>query len=271
MIHHSGGIDGFSCLTSFMPEDNVGMVVLTNLNNTPLPPVLTYNAYDRLLGLDPIAWNDRFRKDADEIKVGAEKEKEKTITVRRPGTQPSHPLNDYAGDFEHPAYGILSVEVKGDALQATYHSMTFSLEHYHYDIFELFWELFDARMKVSFFTDVKGTISRLSAPLEPAVADITFNRLPDKRMKEKSFLEKFIGTYQLLGMNLIISLKGSDALVMTIPGQPAHELVPYQGTEFNLKGLSGFSVEFKMDDAGIVTEAELTQPGGVFTAQKMNL
>jgi hypothetical protein len=73
-----------------------------------------------------------------------------------------------------------------------------------------------------------------------------------------------------MGMNLIISLKGDDVLAAIFPGQPEYELVPYRGTEFNLKGLSGFSIEFKMDDAGVVTEAEITQPEGVFTAQKTN-
>jgi hypothetical protein len=268
MIHHGGGIDGFCCLTSFVPQDNIGVVVLTNLNNNPLPSIVTYNVYDRLLGLDPIPWGDRFKQDADEIKAAAEKGKEKAASERKPGTQPSHPLADYAGDFEHPGYGVFSVEVEGNELKAAYNSMSFPLEHYHYDIFELYWDLFDARMKVSFFTDVKGNIGSLSVPFEPAVKDILFTRLPDKRMKERSFLEKFTGTYKLMGMNLIISLKGDDVLAAIFPGQPEYELVPYHGTEFNLKGLSGFSIEFKMDDAGVVTEAEITQAEGVFTAQK---
>jgi hypothetical protein len=42
----------------------------------------------------------------------------------------------------------------------------------------------------------------------------------------------------------------------------------YKGTEFNLKGLQGYSVVFKTDAAGIVTEAVFHQPNGTFTAKK---
>jgi CubicO group peptidase (beta-lactamase class C family) len=269
MIQHGGGIDGFSALTSFLPQAKLGVVVLTNLNGTPLPSIITYNLYDRLLNLDPIPWSDRFKKDDDEIKAAAKKSKEKTASQRQTGTQPSHPLADYAGDFEHPGYGLFSVGLEGNDLKVIFNSMSFPLEHYHYDIFELTWELFDTRLKVSFFTDVKGNIQRLSVPLEPAVDEIVFTRIADKRMKEKRFLEQFTGTYELLGMKLIVSLKGEDTLVATIPGQPEYELIPYQGTEFNLKGLVGFSIEFKLDDAGSVIEAELAQPDGVFTAPKV--
>ena len=45
-------------------------------------------------------------------------------------------------------------------------------------------------------------------------------------------------------------------------------LVPYKGTIFHVKGLSGYSIEFKLDAAGRVTEAIVEQPFGVVTATK---
>jgi hypothetical protein len=41
---------------------------------------------------------------------------------------------------------------------------------------------------VSFFTDTKGDITSLSLPLEPAVRDIVFTRMPEKGMMKASFL-----------------------------------------------------------------------------------
>jgi len=87
-------------------------------------------------------------------------------------------------------------------------------------------------------------------------------------MTERSFLEKFVGEYELMGMIVTVSLKGEKTLVLSVPGQPEYELVPYQGTEFNLKNLTGYSIKFIMDESGIVTEAKVTQPNGVFTAKK---
>jgi hypothetical protein len=38
--------------------------------------------------------------------------------------------------------------------------------------------------------------------------------------------------------------------------------------EFNLKNLTGYSIEFIMDESAVVSEAKVTQPNGVFTAKK---
>jgi hypothetical protein len=46
---------------------------------------------------------------------------------------------------------------------------------------------------------------------------------------------------------------------MSTPGPPGQELVPRRGTTFDLQGLNGFSIEFKRDAAGIVTEAAFHQ------------
>lgn len=146
--------------------------------------------------------------------------------------------------------------------------MTFPLNHYHYDIFELVLEKFEMRMKLSFFTNVKGDIDSLSAPLEPTVKDIVFKRLPPKGLMDKSFLEQFIGEYDVIGMTMTIALKGDKALIGSLPLQPEFELVPYKGTIFHVKGLSGYSIEFKHNDAGVVTEAIVEQPFGVVTATK---
>jgi len=44
--------------------------------------------------------------------------------------------------------------------------------------------------------------------------------------------------------------------------------VPKRGTLFELKGLAGFSMEFKRDASGAVSEAALYQPNGTFVAKK---
>jgi len=72
----------------------------------------------------------------------------------------------------------------------------------------------------------------------------------------------------LQGITLTVSLKGENTLVASIPGQGEIELVPYKGTEFNMKNLAGFSIEFIVDESGTMTEAKVTQPNGVFTAEK---
>ncbi|TEU08978.1 MAG: serine hydrolase [Candidatus Aminicenantes bacterium] len=268
MLSHGGGIDGFTARVTFMPRDNIGMVIFTNMSGTPLPVIVAYNAYDRLLGLDQIPWNKRIKDQIDKAKEEAEKAKKEKDKDRKLNTKPSHPLGDYAGDYEHPGYGVVAIKKEGDRLKGVFNSISFDVKHYHYDIFEMSNEFLDMTQKVSFFTDNKGNISSLSVQLEDSVEAIVFTKMPEKKMKERSFLEKFVGEYLLGEMTVTVSLRGDNELVLSVPGQPKYELVPYKGTEFNLKNLAGYSVEFVVNEAGKVTEAKVTQPNGVFTAKK---
>ena len=68
--------------------------------------------------------------------------------------------------------------------------------------------------------------------------------------------------------SLTIVLRGERILIASVPDQPDYELEPYKGTEFQLKGLTGFSLEFKKDDTGVVTEVVVTQPYGVVIAKR---
>ncbi len=72
-----------------------------------------------------------------------------------------------------------------------------------------------------------------------------------------------------MGMSLAITLKGEDTLVATLPGQPSLELVPYRGTTFNLKGLTGASLTFHLGESGPANSLELVQPGVVLPAKRI--
>src|SRR5450755_353927 len=172
LIHHGGNIDGFSTLVSFLPTENIGVAVLTNLNGNPLGTILTYNVYDRLLGLTEVPWNKRNKEVYDTIEAAGEKGKEKAASDRPSDTQPSHPLDAYTGDYEHPGYGRLVIEKEDEQLQLCFNAFTCPLKHYHYDTFECVIEKFDQSVNNSFSTNAKGEIDGLSAPLEPTVKDI---------------------------------------------------------------------------------------------------
>ncbi|MDQ2716359.1 MAG: DUF3471 domain-containing protein, partial [Chloroflexota bacterium] len=176
----------------------------------------------RLLDLDQVPWSKRLMKEHLEIKEAGEKGEEKSASDRVPATSPSHPLAAYTGDFEHPGYGVISVTLDGEQLQGTFNNIQFPITHYHYDIFELKAERFDADLKVSFTANVKGDIDTLIAPFEVTASDIVFKRVPSKQMQTRSFLEPFAGEYSLLGESLIVALKGESTLFVSVPGQPVN-------------------------------------------------
>lgn len=185
-VQHGGGIDGFSALTTLLPQDNIGLVVLTNLNATPLASIVTYYVCDRLLNLDPVPWSDRIKEKVYLSKEFTTKAKEQIAAERKSGTQPSHALEDYTGNYEHPAYGIISVQLKYNNLTTTYNSIVSQLEHYHYDTFTSYSELaewFDLPPDlISFVTDKKGNVTNLYLPMEPGLKDVLFTRMPEKSM-----------------------------------------------------------------------------------------
>jgi len=269
LIHHGGNIDGFSALVSFMPGINAGMVVLTNLNGNQLTHVVTNELYERLLGGEGRDWHAQFKTLVDKMKAQAEKAKADSDADRVPDTQPSHKLDAYVGDYEFPGYGVFAIKKQGDALTATYNRLNFKMEHYHYDIFEAKVDEFEMSLKVSFYADQKGNIASLDVALEPNVKPIIFTRMPDRALANRDYLEQFVGKYEVMGLTLTIELRGDTELIASVPGQGDQVLEPYQDMVFNLKGLTGFSLTFKRNENGAITEVLVQQPGATLTATRL--
>ena len=269
LLSHGGGIDGFTARVALMPRDGLGMVILTNLGGTPLPQIVQYQVCDLLLGQKPVDWNGRFKKQREEGEQEAAQAEKKESEGRVEGTSPSHALDDYAGDFSHPGYGVLHIEAGEDGLELTYNDIQYKLDHFHYDVFQYENVMMDIKQKLVFELDLKGSVAGVKVPLETSVEPIVFRKMPEKEMRERAFLERFTGEYLLNKVVITIRLKGRNTLFLLVEGQPEYELEPYRGTLFNLKGISGVSIEFIMDeDTGVVTEAKVTQPEGVFTAKR---
>jgi CubicO group peptidase (beta-lactamase class C family) len=273
MVDHGGNIDGFSALLAFLPADGIGVVVLTNLNGTPLPNIVAQNVFDRLLGLEQVPWSQRFLQSEKKGKESEQEAKKKGYSPRKTGTHPSHDLKEYVGEYANPGYGVVSITADGEAFRLAINKVSGEpLEHYHYDVFEVPadpqdpWE----KTKVMFHSDEDGEISTLSMRLQPNVKDIVFTRMPDKQLSERSFIEAFTGQYEIPGSPVVltVSLHGDHTLFASVPGQPDYELVPRRGTRFDFAVANGLSLEFKRDASGKVTEAVLNQLGTVVVLKK---
>lgn len=263
-VDHGGNIDGFSALVAFMPQDKIGIVILTNQNGSSLPAVVSRNVYDRLLGLDSIDWTRRIKDQQEKAKASADDAKKKGYTAQRTGTRPSHDLGEYAGEYQHPAYGAVKVDLQNDGLNFTFNRLGGPMKHFHYDVFEVSKSELNplSETKVQFHSDLQGDIDSLALPLEATVKEVVFTRLGDRRMMEKTFLEPLVGPYQRGPNTVNVALKDDHALTITLPGQGTFDLAPVRGARFNIKGLTGYSVEFKGDDLVFY------QPNGTFLATR---
>ncbi|PFN28527.1 serine hydrolase [Bacillus cereus] len=149
LIHHGGNIDGFSALASFMPNEKIGIIVLTNSGQTLLPTYITKHIYDELLGLEYIDWHERALEDSEKMKEMM-KETMESLPEAVTGTTPSHKLEDYTGTFEHPAYGALQVYKREDSLFVQFMEMEIPLQHHHYNVFSAPVDLFQMKMNLLF-------------------------------------------------------------------------------------------------------------------------
>jgi Domain of unknown function (DUF3471)/Beta-lactamase len=271
-VHHGGGIDGFTSQTCLFPDDGMGLVVLTNKNGTPLPELIVRHASDRLLGLASIDWLAEGLEKHTKAQGAETEAKKKKESVRRPGTKPAHPLEEYAGEYEHPGYGELKIELKDGKLIATINGIACTLEHWHYEVFNAPKAdndpaLADINWKLQFQTNLKGDVDAVSAPLEPTVKPIVFTRRPDRKLSDPDYLMRFEGQYELAGQTATIRLQGR-VLIFQQAGGPPVELIPDRNDEFNLKRRAGMSLRFVTDAHGQVTEMALNTDDGVFTAKR---
>jgi CubicO group peptidase (beta-lactamase class C family) len=273
LVHHGGNIDGFSALMAFLPQEKTGVVVLTNMSGTPVPSFVTYNVWDRVLGLGQVGWSKRFLDRRAQSEAAEEEAKKQGLTPRKAGTRPSHDVAEFVGEYEHPGYGVVRIEPgnpEPGELKITYNRFTSPLKHFHYDVFEVPPDPFDRlqRTKVLFHTGVNGEVSGLYIAMQPDVKDIFFTRRAASNMRERAFLEQLIGEYQLGPTPVTVALRGDDTITLTVPGQPTYELAPVSGMKFNLKAIAGFSLEFRKDEAGRVKDVVFYQPNGTFVAKR---
>ncbi len=269
MVWHNGGIDGFYSLLTMLPEDKIGVVILSNLlGNHALEPV-AYSAFDRLLGLSLEPWLERYKALDDKGKKAEAEAKKSKVSTAKTGTQPSHPLADFAGEYSNPGLGTVKITQNGQELTLAFNQLEPSpFVRVHYDIFEVpeDSDSIAAGTKGQFLINWNGDIDRLSMPLEPGLKeDIVFKRVAEKLSKET--LQTLVGDYSLEGASAHVALVG-DSLQLTIPDQPSYDLIPTNGLIFDIKGLNGFSAEFKKDASGKITEMVIVQPGGATVAKR---
>jgi hypothetical protein len=117
LVLHNGAIDGFTVHLGFLPETGQGLILLMNrdLAREALMAI-AYSAYDRLLNLDPLDWEERL----DEVAEPAEQ-----VTA----TALDFPLQSLAGRYEHPAYGALTVRAQGSRLAMEFRTLRFTLAY----------------------------------------------------------------------------------------------------------------------------------------------
>jgi CubicO group peptidase (beta-lactamase class C family) len=262
MTYHGGDLPGFHSQVSFMPNDRIGVLVaVIGDHAAPLYNVVSYNVYERLLGMDQTPWSQRLLQVRLANKKAGTQARSKAGQDRVPNTRPSHPLASYAGEYENPAYGILKIGLKGDQLQFAFHEFEFPLSHFHYDRFDTPDDEQYGRFSVNFVTNPQGDIATATISLDEA--DVVFTRKPEAL--DPKLMEKLAGVYLTPAkVKFQVLYQPGTGLSLVFPGAPPRRLIQVKGLQFRTPQFADTIYEFVVEN-GEVKALKERDPSGELT------
>lgn len=156
-VHHGGTIEGFFSEVSLLPDEKIGLVILTN-SSTHGRYAVSYiknEIYDHLLGIHDTDWLQKIRENRLEEKL--------TTHVQS--------LQKYEGHYTHPAYGTMEISIEYDSLIAVLGKMRVPLNQKEDGVFEARYPSLLAygvnpTVEFSFFSSLSGEVDELHVPFE---------------------------------------------------------------------------------------------------------
>ncbi|MEN8145183.1 MAG: serine hydrolase [Gemmatimonadota bacterium] len=166
VVDHLGGIGGMVASVTLVPDEGIGIAVLTNHGQNLLPLAISHWTLDRLLeGEGSLTWNSHFQdfwhtvhrtRQAAGLAIGGD----------RSEGDPGLPLPAYEGYYVDQVYGATEVRLVENQLRLTIGRLEGQLNHWAHDTFQIVWE--DPFVRAvfgpsfaSFEQDGRGTTSRI--------------------------------------------------------------------------------------------------------------
>lgn len=154
MLRHGGATDGMNTNLVILPNEQIGLVIVTN-NFNRFMSVLANHILDELLGEPATDWNERIWQANQRQMQAAVRAKEAVDAARIPDTQPTLNLEAYTGTYHDPLYDTAEVYLEDGQLHIRFwndDTQVLTLEHWHYDTFKASWINPAKREKLVYFT-----------------------------------------------------------------------------------------------------------------------
>jgi CubicO group peptidase (beta-lactamase class C family) len=188
VVSHGGGYDGMFSRVVIVPEEELGVVVLTN-SMTGVTSAITNRVLDLYLGGDQRDWSDELRGRAEA--ADARETERRAAVVRRTieGTEPSRSLEAYAGRYGGPMYGDATVTLEEGGLVLRLlpnPDLVADLTHLQLDTWRIEWRRpfpWFGKGVAQFVLDPAGDVAELK--LDVPNQDLWFDELELKRLDGK--------------------------------------------------------------------------------------
>lgn len=171
MLWHTGNGDGQLAYVVLLPDEGLGVAVVTNTWRVEVPfnLAIASRILDRYLGLPTRDYVTEYRASREKSEK-ADADAEAALRASRPkGTAPSLPLSAYAGSYRDRLGLDVAVTLESPGLRLRYAGgEPAALQHWHHDTFRMTWANPFSQGRptfVSFDLDEEGRVKGLRAEI----------------------------------------------------------------------------------------------------------
>jgi CubicO group peptidase (beta-lactamase class C family) len=134
----TGMSDGMQSILAIVPEEELGIVILTNCAPHLGAICLLNQLLDRFFHRTLVDWHQRAHTLKNQIDQALENRKNTLQAERRREKSPTLRVTDYAGEYSHPAYGSILIRAENETLKLElFNHEKGKLQHWQENQFEV--------------------------------------------------------------------------------------------------------------------------------------
>ncbi|HXJ89265.1 MAG TPA: serine hydrolase [Candidatus Binatia bacterium] len=179
LVGHTGGVAGFVSRVMLVPDENLGVVILTNAEEDGAFDAILYHILDYYMQLPNTDWIGAFWAVKDREEKEAAEAMKKAEGARAGNSKPSLPLEKYAGTYNDAWYGPISIRLENGGLVISFDhtpNMVGDLQHWQYDTFKTHWRVRTIEDAfVTFALNPDGSIASAKMAAVSPLADFSFD------------------------------------------------------------------------------------------------
>ncbi len=141
LVGHTGGYDGMITAVTMIPEENLGVVVLTNGAKSPIMAA-SYYALDQFLGVESTDWSATYLEKKNTSRANDTRIPDR-IAKRVMNTKPTLSEDTILGDYQSDLVGQISVVKIDNKLKLIFEHhplLSATLTHWNYDAYLINWD-----------------------------------------------------------------------------------------------------------------------------------
>lgn len=179
LVNHSGGVAGFVTRVMLVPEENMGVVILTNAEEGNAFEYVLFHILDAYLGGPTQDYIAAFKALEDKDRTEADEKMGQASHARAADSKPSLPLEKYVGDYSDLWYGKVTIRSENGGLLLNFERTAkglADLQHWQYDTFKAHWR--DRTVEDAFVTFTlkpDGSIDHFTMVAVSPLADFSFD------------------------------------------------------------------------------------------------